>query len=177
MDGLWLWCVLELHGVSTRNVMFSDTLWGVRKVFLFCGDGCDCVIRWIHPNWNVRFWQLCLPADHSMCSALWTARNLESIFTSTLPIETFGWILRQVLADLWLPTSCFREGACNIQKLRRVFSDLFGQPPWTGQVLHPPAVRKWRYPSQRTLQVTRRKRLLEGKLTYLFHAFSCFFLG
>lgn len=32
---------------------------------------------------NVRFWQLCLPADHSMCSALWTARNSESIFTST----------------------------------------------------------------------------------------------
>ena len=48
-------------------------------------------------------------------------------------------------------------------------SSLLDQPAWTGQVLHPPAVRKWRYPSQRTLQVTRRK-TLRGSL-------SSFFLG
>ena len=43
-------------------------------------------------------------------------------------------------------------------------SSLLDQPAWTGQVLHPPAVRKWRYPSQRTLQVTRRK-TLRGSLS------------
>lgn len=74
-----------------------------RNVFSFCGDGSE--------TWGSDSF-VCLQIIQ--CAQLCEQHATQNRFSLRLPgneIENFGRSLPQVLADLWLPTSCFCEGA------------------------------------------------------------------